>query len=131
MFDAMPVPENVDMIVMGVSKHAGDGVFNEVNPGVGIWIDLDNKNAIISGVYNNSYNRTTVYAGGSRHIATWGPVQVRADFGLATGYQDNVIPMLLPVVELHTGVVVTRAMIIPAISDDTVNAVGIQWRIKL
>lgn len=119
-----------DLVVIAASHHFTHGEYNESNPGLGVFHTLNPKHAAIAGTYKNSYSKQTVYAGLSTHIAGQGMVQARVDYGLATGYQWAVVPMVVPVIEVHTKHVITRALIIPRVSEDTASAVGIQFRVR-
>lgn len=120
-----------ELMVSGFSHHLSAGDFDEVNPGVGVYQTLDENKALIGGTYHNSYGRQTVYGGVSTHIAGRGAVQLRLDWVLATGYQYDVIPGIVPVVEINTGRVTTRALLIPRVSEDTATAIGVQFRVRM
>lgn len=120
-----------DLVVSGFSHHLSAGEFDEFNPGLGVYHELTENTALVGGTYHNSYGRQTVYGGASVHIAGRKALQLRLDVVAATGYQYDIIPGVVPTVELHTGRLVTRALLIPRVSEDTATAVGIQFRVKM
>lgn len=61
--------------------------FNERNPGVIVEIDR----RLITGVYNNSFERTTTLVGRRWELARFGAVEVSTFAALATGYPAPVI----------------------------------------
>lgn len=70
--------------IHGLSKHFGtDAEYNETNPGIGIAY-IGTRYNLIAGVYNNSVNRRTYYAGGE--ILSSGLVRVGVAVGASYGY---------------------------------------------
>lgn len=84
--------------INGLSKHVGgqEYDYNEVNPGIGITRETVNDKvvkALMAGVYENSFEDPSVYAGG--HIARrFGDdyyLDLGVSGGLITGYEDNAL----------------------------------------
>ncbi|HYP67296.1 MAG TPA: hypothetical protein VEP67_03475 [Thiobacillaceae bacterium] len=73
-------------------RHRSNGKdWNEVNPGLGFERDLSESWTFTSGIYRNSFARTTAFAG-----ASWEPIRLGpAKFGLmaaaASGYPSPVV----------------------------------------
>ena len=89
-----------ELLVHVASKHMQTSGLNEVNFGVGYGRTLGGHTEARVGVYNNSYERTSVYAAVSVH--TNGYVQAGVLGGVVTGYNNTpvgagpVTPYALP-----------------------------------
>ena len=68
-----------------------DEEFNERNAGLGFLTQ-----GVEVGFYKNSYYDTSVYISQNKNFKVTENVQFRIQFGLATGYEYPVIPLLIP-----------------------------------
>lgn len=87
--------------VVGVhvaSWHSEKG-YNNSNPGVFV-----RKNNIQTGIYKNSVNKTTVYAGVTKDVQITKNISVGGMLGAATGYSNSVVPMLVTSVKIGDNV---------------------------
>ena len=134
--------EKIELVLHGVSMHFNpyqkdSDNWNERNPGFGIRLPLNEKNsfAFQSGVYKNSFARTTVYAG-----IDWLPIRYRffglgAGLGAATGYLENKIspiPVGGPMLQLATPDRISmRFRLFPPIipGDSGVLSIELSWRL--
>lgn len=66
---------------------------NEINPGVIAEFRLENAPewGLITGGYENSHSKTTVFASVVRHLGSAGPVDFSASLGVGTGYNVPVV----------------------------------------
>ena len=70
---------------------------NDINPGVSVTWD-----GWLGGVYRNSLDKVTVYAGRSYALATVGPVTALVGVALATGYRVlPVVPVITPALSVR------------------------------
>lgn len=75
------------IVIHGVSKHSGNKVYNEVNTGAAFRYQQSESLSYQAGVYDNSYNKTTVYGIVQYTPLTLGDkVKLGGFAGLATGY---------------------------------------------
>jgi hypothetical protein len=90
-FSANPVYAQDRLVLHTVSYHENrDYDYNEVNLGVGYRHQLGNGWSAQTGVYRNSYRKTTVYLIGQKEWRVFGDVHVGAFAGLASGYNQPV-----------------------------------------
>ena len=86
---------------IGTRKHVK---FNESNLGVGYSHDINKHIAVRGGVYDNSYNRTSVYVGAAASVAISRSFDIGVQVGAVTGYAGTpqgsgaVSPFVLPYV---------------------------------
>ena len=99
-----------DIILHGGSKHFGGTYdFNESNLGVGYSHDINKHIAVRGGVYDNSYNRTSVYVGAAASVAISRSFDIGVQVGAVTGYagtpqgSGTVSPFVLPYVRGRYG----------------------------
>ena len=100
------------LIVGGLAHHSCRTCgFRESNPGVALqwqatWFEaltgLENTR-LAAGVYINSNNRNSVYAGAQWMPWSYGPVKLGLQAVIITGYKEAAItPVLLPLISLET-----------------------------
>lgn len=76
--------------------------YNEKNLGMGLAIPVSPRLDVLSGFYENSYNKTSVYAGVNYHTANNYGFSVGVNSGVVTGYggtpntKSNVALMIVP-----------------------------------
>jgi hypothetical protein len=63
--------------------------YNEKNTGGGISYGVNNNIEVISGVYRNSYDNTSIYAGADIHTSRVKYLSVGVSAGRITGYDDT------------------------------------------
>lgn len=86
--------------INGKSKHLGTDVrYNEDNKGLGLTASKDGRFLTVGG-YNNSFNIPSYYLGGGikkRYGNNDFYIEPGLMGGLVTGYEDNLTPMILPI----------------------------------
>lgn len=126
------------LLLHGGSKHYGDTQgydFNESNSGVGYQHDITPQFAVIGGVYDNSYNRTSVYAGAAVTTNPRRTFSVGLQGGIVTGYDDTpqgtgvVTGYVLPFVRARRGLVFAEIGWIPPLTGigAITYSVGVSW----
>lgn len=78
-----------------------DKDYNEENYGLGIERQGRHAWGWAAGFYENSYYRTTVYAGPTYTFADWGTIKLRACACLATGYKHPIGFYPLPTIGIE------------------------------
>ena len=63
--------------------------YNEKNFGIGLALPVTSKLDVLSGFYENSYNKTSVYAGVNYHSPNNYGLSVGLNSGFVTGYDDT------------------------------------------
>ncbi len=94
------------LILHLASKHlANSDQYNERNPGVGFRLPIgDGGYYMGAGAYRNSLGRTSAYAGAGKEVLTLGDILgLRLNAGLITGYQEALLPFLIPELRLALG----------------------------
>ena len=85
--------------INGKSKHLGTDVkYNEDNAGLGITASKDGK-FLTAGGYKNSFSEPSYYLGGGvkkRFGNNKAYIEPGLMGGVVTGYEDNLTPMILP-----------------------------------
>ena len=114
-----------------VSKHyGGDREYNERNIGIGVQRQVAESWSVTAGVYENSISRTSFYVGAAWTPISLGPVRLGAFGGLATGYDDAVVPFAGPLAELRLGRLMVQGVVIPPVGEKspaTVLAIRLGW----
>ena len=103
------------------SKHFVEGNFNENNPGVNLACGPKRENYYaLSGVYRNSYNRTSVYAGAGYEWAMSKYAGLGVDAGFITGLENRldvdfgpVTPLISPFLRIGTDLVAIKSHLLP------------------
>ena len=86
------------------SRHGGTGEqnLNESNPGISYRHGIDNWNLFATGgVYENSFYKTSWYAGVGKTFFTAGPVAFTLVGGAVTGYVARITPAIIPELSIH------------------------------
>ena len=90
------------IVVHLASRHSSDKEFNEANPGLSVRHGIDSLGVfVVGGVYRNSFENTSVYAGVGKTFFSVGPVAFTLISGVATGYIERLTPALIPEVSFH------------------------------
>jgi hypothetical protein len=101
--------------------------FNEINPGIGYMT----KDGWGGGVYKNSYNRPSFYAGKEMRYPVNGLLDAALTLGAVTGYPaKDVLPMVLPSLIGKLGQHEMALMLQPPMGP-TKGALGLQYRYRL
>lgn len=112
--------------------------YNGLNYGLGAMYELDEYIGVKGGFYNNSYKKTSLYAGlNVRYEIPAGPVKVVPNVtgGFVTGYDDTpedaykYQPIVLPSVAVGTDKVRLNVSYLPGQNADVYTA-QLQFRIK-
>ena len=98
------------------SHHFTDEKFNQHNYGIGFEIPTRvDRLAIIGGVYDNSMERASAYAGIAWTPIKLGAVHLGLQAGGFTGYGPKVTPALLPTAQLEVGRVGLNLTFVPTL----------------
>lgn len=143
----MPAPaaadtlDNLSVVAHTVSKHSSttdNYNFNETNLGIALKLQLNHDWSIQSGVYKNSYYKTTVYTGLQYTPLHFGNVSIGGFTGLATGYNHvsqlnigrlSVVGGLYANVELtNTTSIAVRA--VPKIGPNSAGVISAEFAYK-
>jgi hypothetical protein len=114
------------LIVGGLAHHSCRTCgFRESNPGVALqwqspWFEeltgLDNTR-LTAGVYINSNDRNSVYAGAQWMPYSYGPVKLGLQAVIITGYKEAAItPVLLPLISVETNYVGVDIYAVPKLA---------------
>lgn len=105
--------------------------FNEKNPGLGLEVQ-HGPGRIVGGIYRNSIDRTSVYAG-----YAWAPqiaagVRAGAVGGVVTGYRISPVPLIAPVLMLEGRKAGVNFIFVPDVLKEAPGMVGVQlkWRLE-
>jgi len=112
----LPTAALADSIALNIASHhyiAGD--YNGRNLGVGYEHDLGSGWVTTAGVYKNSFDVMTVYAGGAWRYQVLPGIRVGAAAIAMTGYGDHIpVPfMAAPLLEIGPHALRVRAMVVP------------------
>jgi hypothetical protein len=102
--------------------------FNEANPGLAIRAQFNGDWSAQSGIYHNSYYRTTVYAVGQYTPLHLGAVRFGAFAGLSTGYDKPVAGGLMAIIDAGAFSLTVRGA--PAIGKGTAAVATIEFGYK-
>lgn len=127
-----------DELVMHMgSRHIGGDAgaydFNERNLGLGLAIDLSGGFAVRGGVYDNSYDRSSVYLSGDWHTSG-SNVRAGIQAGLVSGYDGTqqgagvVTPYLMPYLAVGSRTVKAEVGCIPPIGGIGVITLSVSVR---
>lgn len=114
------------------SRHFDRGAdFNERNLGIGVEVVKSENGRLVGGVYRNSIDRTSAYAG-----YTWAPeilpgARLGMVGGVVTGYRLSPAPMLAPVLMLEGKHVGANVILVPSVGKDVPGMVGLQVKVRL
>lgn len=112
-----------------------DAKFNERNFGLGLEYKLDERYALVGGVYRNSVHCITRYAGVAYTPIQFGPVRLGALAGLADGYPEmrdgRVAPVFAPVMTIEGKRVGINFMFVPPVSSNVSTAFAMQLKLRL
>lgn len=97
--------QTMGLHIASAHEHGG---FNGVNPGVYVRLD----SGWTAGIYRNSMERTSVYAGFTLETGTR-PLSAAITLGCITGYNASVTPLVVPSVAYHFGSNAVRVGFIP------------------
>lgn len=120
------------LLINGASKHQGaqPGLFQEINPGVGLEIKKIIDNTVTSfmlGQYQNSYGATSNYLGVNK-ARRFGNDNFHADLGLTAGLVTGyggitngmpIAPLVTPYMGVGTKYFELQTRYLPAIGEDT------------
>lgn len=100
--------------------------FNEQNVGLGYM----SENGLLGGVYNNSYNKPSVYAGKNFSYPLNGLLSAGVTVGGVTGYPAApVLPMIVPELSANLGDDTKLALMLePPLGNKTKGALALQIR---
>lgn len=102
--------------------------FNEANPGIG----YRSENGLLGGVYRNSYNKPSVYAGKQYETSIGGPFNAGITMGGVTGYPAaSVLPMIVPEISADMGDSQFALMLQPPVGNKTKGALALQYRKRI
>lgn len=88
--------QDTEAIVHLLSKHPGNpGKYNESNPGLGIRLGLRDGYLGFGG-YKNSLDKNSLYAGYGNTLGSLGPLSLGYNAGVISGYNDSIVPFLIP-----------------------------------
>jgi hypothetical protein len=122
------------VLVLHLASLHGEPGYNGSNPGLGLRIPRKSYYLGV-GVYRNSLERATVYAGIGKHLVTLGPVELRLAGGLVTGYARDVAPFVLPELAIAAGEASVVLSYIPAVEFGkdlkTMSAIGLSLELPL
>jgi hypothetical protein len=102
--------------------------FNEVNLGLAIRAEFNGDWSVQSGIYKNSYYRTTVYAVGQYTPLHFGAARFGAFAGLGTGYDKPVAGGLMAIIDAGAFSLTVRGA--PAIGKGTAAVATIEFGYK-
>ncbi len=126
----------------GISQHseqkASGEKYNESNPGFGLeyeWQKENLKNFLLAGKYLNSLNKDSYYVGGGQKLNLLGDKSLYLDGGytggLITGYNNSVIPALMPTLSVGGTYGAADLMYVPKIENLTPETYMIKLRIPM
>lgn len=129
---------SADVVMHWGSKHFGSGVadeqFNERNLGIGVVHNISRSFSMRGGIYDNSYNRNSVYLGGDLYMVhRYFTTGVQA--GIATGYagtqqgSGGVTPYLMPYIGVGTRTVKAEIGCLPPING--IGALTLSVKVRL
>lgn len=106
---------------------------NERNAGLGIEHSISDKYDLraVSGAYNNSFRRDTVYIGALYLPVSYGPFKAGLQAGLATGYQHAVIPYAAGVLSVEYKRVGLNLIYLPKADPKTTAVIGLQVKFRI
>lgn len=113
--------------------HSKDpGYYNNSTVGIGLLCEITPITTLAVGTFRNSYYRQTNYV-----AAVWQPVNIKgvrvgAITGLATGYNDNVVPLLGGVASIPVGPFAVHVVSLPpaTMADAIASELSISWKFK-
>lgn len=100
---------------------------NQTNPGVGFEHVTSERWRLVGGVYDNSSNATSFYAGGVYTAWRAGAVSLGATLGLATGYGNTPLPILGPSVSLEGERFGLNLLIVPSAGGVAALQFKVRW----
>ena len=93
--------------------------YNNVNPGLGLEYEMSNHWSAKAGMYKNSLNSNSAYAGANLHTAYGDGVSVGLNLGLATGYEAEhdtpVVPVIMPNLNIQIDKIRFEVGVLPGI----------------
>lgn len=114
------------------SHHFTDEHFNQHNYGAGFEYPTSYRGVrAVGGFYDNSVNRTSVYAGATWLPVAFGPGLVKVGLigGVITGYSHPVLPLVLPTMQIEHDRVGFNVYYAPKVKDGA-NVLGFQMKVK-
>lgn len=136
---------NLYFVPGGISRHsekkANGEKYNENNSGAGLiyeWTDPETgkKKYFTGGMYNNSLGKDSYYVGGGIKNRLLGSNDLYLDGGIIggamTGYNDSVVPALMPTLSLGNRLGAINLMYVPKIDGVTPETymLNSQWKLK-
>ena len=107
-----------------------DSDFEESNYGLGVEQCLSKDWRLVGGVFRNSLRHDSVYAGASWSLLKAGPIGLSLVMGVASGYEVEPAPILLPVLVIEGERFGANLLLVPK-TDYTTAAVGLQVKYRL
>jgi hypothetical protein len=92
--------ENTIMLHISSRHMATVKTFNEKNSGAGFRYGLAHG-FLMAGIFENSLEKTSIYAGGGATLLSIGPISIGLSGGLVTGYADSVRIAVIPEISAH------------------------------
>ena len=84
------VPAHADRLWLHAASHHTDGgEYEEVNPGIGLELDVAGPFSLELGTYSNSFGSRTNYVWGAASFLERGDWNLQAFFGTADGYHGT------------------------------------------
>ena len=107
---------------------------NGLNYGIGTEIDLSERWSFAGGVYHNSFEATSYYAGGIWHAWSherWG---LGVMLGVANGYrnvnQGDIFPYVFPMLQYQGSWLGANLAVVPPFSHATNGLVALQFKVR-
>ena len=97
--------------------------YNETNHGLGYEQDISNRWKIQVGYYQNSFSRTSVYAGGTYLPWQWRDFRFGGTIAAVSGYNSKPTIIAFPTIQWEGETFGTNIMVLPSV-------VGIQFKWK-
>ena len=113
-------------------REKGKGSYEQTNPGLGLEYVLNEKWRLGAGMYRSSIRTDAGYVGAV--YLPWNPIRhtrIGASVGMVSGYEGNLIPLLIPTVVIEGKRWGVNLLVVPPTGTTGSGGVGLQLKWKL
>jgi hypothetical protein len=107
---------------------------NAANIGIGLEVDLGSDWTIAGGIYNNSFNDTSVYAGGIRQFWVRESWRLGLMLGAVNGYRrlnhGGLYPYVFPMLQYQGSSVGLNLALVPPVDSVTEGLIAVQLKFR-
>ena len=122
-------PKAQTLVVPVVSYHSPRNGYSQINPGLGIERDYNERWALGAGYYRNSNRHDSFYVGANYTHVRLSGWRLGTSLGMVSGY-GGVIPLVAPTVTYDAGGAGISLVIAPPIKGYVMVGVMLRWRLE-